>query len=277
VTVTVDADVVGAERRADLGLLRVLADAGLLAQRNLRKTSRNFRFMMVATIQPMLQLVLFAFVFGGIVDIPNYRSMIVPAVLVQTVTFSATSSGLGIANDLNAGMVERLRSLPIARSAFLVGRIVADAVRLTLQAVLLVAVAGLIGFRFENGFLCGVASVAVIVLLAVALTSFTTWVGFVVREVETVQAATFIPMLPLIFASSAFSPVRNLPAALRPLASWNPVTAAVDTARGLAMGERALVAFGSPDLVTSALHFGLWWVAIVVVFTTLSVRRYRLG
>jgi ABC transporter DrrB family efflux protein len=272
-----DSDAFGAEQRAALGPLRVMADAGLLAQRNLRKIMRNVRFIVFFTVQPTIQLVLFSFVFGGIVDIPDYRNLIVPAVLIQTVTFSAIGTGVGIANDLNTGMVERLRALPIARSAFLAGRTVADAVRLALQATLLVAVASVTGFRFVNGFAFGVGAVVVVVLFGVALTSFSTWVGFVVRDAEAVQVAAFIPLLPLVFASSAFSPMRNLPEVMRPVATWNPVTAAIDTTRGLAMGDQALAVFGGPGLGASALHFVLWWVAIMGLFTALSVRRYRLG
>jgi ABC transporter DrrB family efflux protein len=280
VTITVDSmgtEAVDAERRAALGPLRVLADGGLLAQRNLRKVSRNVRFMLFAIVQPILQLVLFAFVFGGIVDIPGYQDLIVPAVLIQTVTFSAMGAGVGIANDLNTGMIERLRSLPIARSAFLVGRTLADSVRLGLQALLLVLVASLFGFRFHNGPVAAAASVLVVVLFGVALTSFATWAGFVVRDAEVVQAATFIPLLPLIFTSSAFAPVSSLPAPMRPLAVWSPVTAAVDLARTLALDGDSLAAFGAPGLAVSALRFAAWWVVIVAVFTTLAIRRYRLG
>jgi ABC transporter DrrB family efflux protein len=280
VTITVDSvglDAVEAERRAELGPLRVLADVGLLAQRNLTKVRRNVRFIVITTIQPTLQLVLFSFVFGSIVDIPDYRNLIVPAVLIQTITFTAMGAGVGIANDVNTGMIERLRSLPIARSAFLVGRGVADGVRISLQTALLIVVATLIGFRFQNGFVFGVAAMVVAVLFGIALTSFSMWVGFVAKDAEIVQAATFIPLLPLLFTSSAFSPVNHLPEPMRPLAIWNPFTAAIDTVRGLTMGEEALTAFGSPGLALSAVLFVLWWIVIVVLFTSLSIRRYKTG
>lgn len=279
-TITVDSvglDAVEAERRAELGPLRVLADVGLLAQRNLTKVRRNVRFIVITTIQPTLQLVLFSFVFGGIVDIPDYRNLIVPAVLIQTITFTAMGAGVGIANDVNTGMLERLRSLPIARSAFLVGRAVADGVRISLQTLLLIAVAGLIGFRFHNGIVFALAAVVVAVMFGVALTMFSMWVGFVARDAEIVQAATFIPLLPLLFTSSAFSPVSALPAFMQPMAAWNPFTAAIDTVRGLAMGDQAAAVFDSPQLVVSALMFVAWWIVIVGLFTTLSIRRYRTG
>jgi ABC transporter DrrB family efflux protein len=275
-TITVD-DGVYIDQCNALSPLRLAADILLLAQRNLRKISRNVRFMLFTTIQPALQLVLFAFVFGAIVDIPDYRNLIVPAVLIQTVTFSAMGAGVGIANDLNSGMVERLRSLPVARSAYLLGRTVADGVRLALQATLLTGVAAVMGFRFGSGIVAGMASVAAVVAFGVALATFATWVGFVVRDAEVVQAATFVPLLPLMFTSSAFSPVGSLPEVMRPVAIWNPVTAAVDTTRGLALGEPALAVFGGPGLADSALHLALWCVGISWLFTALAVRRYRLG
>jgi ABC transporter DrrB family efflux protein len=280
VTITVDSvglDAVEAERRAELGPLRVAADVALLAQRNLTKVRRNVRFIVITTIQPTLQLVLFSFVFGSIVDIPGYRNLIVPSVLIQTITFTAMGAGVGIANDVNTGMVERLRSLPIARSAFLVGRAVADGVRISLQTALLVVVAGLIGFRFTNGFLPGLAAVIAVVLFGVALTCFSMWVGFAARDAEIVQAATFIPLLPLLFTSSAFSPVSHLPEPMRAMAAWNPFTAAIDTVRGLAMGDEAMAVMGAHELRGAALQFALWWLAIVGLFTTLAIRRYRTG
>ncbi len=260
-----------AEERAALPFSRVVADIALVAQRNLRRILRNPRLIVFTTIQPLMQLILFAYVFNAVATVPgvDYRSFVIPAVLVQTMTFAGMTSGVGIANDLHTGMVERLRSLPIARSAFLVGRTVADSTRLGIQALLLVAAGTVIGFRFHNGFPAGVGMVLVVVLFGIALTSFSGWVGLSVGDPETVQAAVFIPMLPLIFTSSAFAPVDRLPGWMQPLARVNPVTSAIDTARGLALG--------SPHLPSSALHFALWWFGIVVVFTSLAVRQYRAG
>ena len=197
----------------------------------------------------------------------------VPAVLIQTMTFAAMGSGVGIANDLQSGMIDRFRSLPIARSAFLVGRTVSDSTRLGIQALLVIAAALVFGFRFQYGVLAGLGMVVVVVLFGVALTAFSAWVGLTVGDPETVQAAVFIPILPLVFTSSAFAPVSRLPGWMQPFARANPVTAAIDTARGLALGNT----YSYNSLFTSAWHFALWWVGIVVVFTALAVRRYRLG
>jgi hypothetical protein len=130
---------------------------------------------------------------------------------VQSITFSAMGSGVGIAYDLESGMIDRFRSLPIARSAFLVGRTWSDSLRLGIQSILLVGAALIIGFEFHNGWLGALGMIVVIVLFGIALTAFSAWVGLVIRDPETVQPAVFIPILPLVFTSSAFAPVDRLP------------------------------------------------------------------
>jgi ABC-2 type transport system permease protein/oleandomycin transport system permease protein len=279
-TIPLTTRLASAEERAALPPGRVIADIGLIAGRNLRKVLRNTRLIVFSTIQPLMQLVLFAYVFGAVATVGGgipYKDFVVPAVLVQTMTFAAMSSGVGIANDLHTGMIDRFRSLPIARSAFLVGRTTSDSLRLGIQAMLLVLASLIIGFRFHNGVLGGVGMVVVVVLFGMALTTFSAWVGLSVGDPETVQAAVFIPMLPLIFTSSAFAPVSRLPGWMQPLARINPVTSAIDAGRGLALGDTTLFRVSHVHLNTAVWHFALWWVGIVTVFTALAVRRYRIG
>jgi ABC-2 type transport system permease protein len=278
--ITVETTTGTAEERAALPPSRVLADIGLSTQRNLRKMVRNPRLIVFSTIQPFMQLILFVFVFGSVATVGetiSYKDFVVPAVLIQTMTFAAMTSGVGIANDLHLGMIDRLRSLPIARSAFLLGRTVSDSTRLAIQAVLLVGISMLIGFRFHDGALSAAAMLVVVVMFGIALTSFSGWVGLAVGEPEAVQAAVFIPILPLVFTSSAFAPVSRLPGWMQPVARWSPVTAAIDSARGLALGNKTLQSFSGTSTTTALVHFAVWWIVIVVVFTTLAVRRYRLG
>ncbi|HZP30702.1 MAG TPA: ABC transporter permease [Acidimicrobiia bacterium] len=279
-TIAAPLDVTTATERAALPLTRVARDIGLVAGRNLRKTIRNTGLIVFSTLQPLMQLVLFVEVFGAVIGtkagVP-YKDFVVPAVLVQTMTFSSMGSGVGIANDLQTGMIDRFRSLPIARSAFLVGRTMSDSLRLGIQALLLVAMSFVLGFSFHNGFAAAVAMVVVIVLFGLALATFSAWVGLTVGDPETVQAAVFVPLLPLVFTSSAFAPISSLPGWMQPIARVSPITAAIDFARGLALGDRTLQRVSDIHLSTAAWHFGLWWAAIVVVFTTLAVRRYRKG
>src|SRR6478735_2202240 len=277
-TVSAPLDIATASQRAALPFPRVVKDIGLVAGRNLRKTIRNTGLIVFSTLQPLMQLVLFVEVFGAVIvlqgDVP-YKDFVVPAVLVQTMVFSSMGSGVGIANDLQSGMIDRFRSLPIARSAFLVGRTLSDSLRLGIQAILLVLMSFILGFSFHNGVPSAVAMVVVIVLFGLALATFSAWVGLAIGDPETVQAAVFVPLLPLVFTSSAFAPVSSLPGWMQPIAKASPITAAIDLARGLALGEKTLYQVDHIHLSTAAWHFAVWWIGIVVVFTTLAVRRYR--
>lgn len=279
-TIARPADMATAEQRAALGPGRVIADIWLLAQRNLRRVLRSTGIIVFSTIQPLMQLVLFAYVFTSVATIGSglaYRQFVVPAVLVQAVTFSSMASGVGIAYDLESGMVDRFRALPIARSAFLVGRTVSDSLRLGIQAVMLVLASLVIGFDFRTGVAGAVGLVVVIVLWGVAMSAFSGYVGLRVGDPEAVQSALFIPVLPLTFTSSAFAPIERLPEWMQGIARWNPVTATIDSARGLALGDDVLYRVSNIHLGTALWHFAAWWLVIVGVFTTLAVRRYRRG
>ena len=142
---------------------------------------------------------------------------------------------------------------------------------------MLVAASLLIGFRFQTGFWTAVGMVVVIVLFGIALTAFSAWLGLAIGDPETVQPAVFIPVLPLVFTSSAFAPVDQLPDWMQPIANVNPITAAIDAARGLALGSDTLEAISNVTLTQALIEFALWWVAIVGIFTWLAVRRYRRG
>jgi ABC transporter DrrB family efflux protein len=269
-----------AEARAALPPARVLADIGLITGRNLRKVRRNSRIILFSVIQPLMQLVLFAYVFGAVATVGggiSYKDFVVPAVLVQTMVFAAMGSAVGIATDLHTGMIDRFRSLPIARSAFLVGRTVSDSSRLGIQAILLVIASLLIGFRFHAGPLRAIGMTVVVVLFGMALCSFSAWIGLSIGDPEAVQAAVFIPVMPLVFTSSAFAPISRLPDWMQPVARVNPVTAAIDLARGLALGDSELYRISGVHTTTALWRFVVWWIVIVVVFTGLAVRRYRRG
>ncbi|MHB8464614.1 MAG: ABC transporter permease [Acidimicrobiales bacterium] len=278
-----------ARMRSAGGLHQALGDIAQIAGRNLRKLSRTPQLIVFSTIQPIMFLLLFSFVFSGVAGgrVPFYKSFIVPTVLVQTLSFAASASGVGLATDLQSGMIDRFRALPIARSAVLVGRTLSDTARILFQAILLMVVAVMIGFRFPAGLGRGLAMLALAVVFGMALSVFSAWIGLTLRDPETVQVAGFVPMFPLIFASSGFSPINQLPGWMQEFARVNPFTAAVDTMRGLALGDhyaKAMRAKFGPaadqfnfqrHLGSSALHLALWMIMIVVVFTALAVRQYR--
>lgn len=273
-------DLQSPEARAALPPQRVLADIWLLAQRNLRRVLRNTGLIVFSTIQPLMQLILFAYVFTAVANVGagiGYREFIVPAILVQSIAFAAMGSGVGIAYDLESGMIDRFRAMPIARSAFLVGRTLSDSLRLGIQVLMLVVASLIIGFVFLNGVLGAIGMIIVVILFGIALTAFSGYVGLRVGDPEAVQPALFIPVFPLVFTSSAFAPISRLPEWMQPLAKINPVTSAIDCARGFALGDDALYRISDIHLSTALWHFALWWVIITVTFTTLAVRRYRRG
>ena len=247
-----------------------IADIGLVAGRNLRKVLRNTRLIVFSTIQPLLQLILFAYVFAGVARVPGatYKNFVVPGVIVQTMVFSAMGTGVGIANDLQTGMIDRFRSLPIARSAFLVGRTVSDSLRLGIQAVLLVIAASIIGFRFHNGALPALGMVVVVVLFGMALTAFSAWLGLTLARPRE-RAGGGVHSRPAAHLHQFRLRAGQEPARLDATPRQGEPGDGGDRHRGLA--------FGGPHTTTAAWHFAAWWVVIVAVFTALAVRRYRLG
>jgi len=267
------------DERAVLDLPRVSLDIWLLAQRNLMKVWRNKRLVLFSTVQPIMQLILFAFVFGAIASLGDtgisYKDFVVPAVIIQTMVFTGVQSGIGIADDLHTGMIDRFRSLPIARSGFLLGRTLSDTLRLVYQVCLLLVAAMVIGFHYHGTVLGAVGMPFVAVFFGMSLITFSEYMGLPVQDPETVQAAVFIPLLPLIFTSSAFAPISRLPGWMQSAARVNPVTAAIDTARGFALGDDNLYKVSQVHLSTAVIHFVLWTIGITVVFTALAVRKYR--
>jgi ABC transporter DrrB family efflux protein len=249
----------------------VASDNLILAWRNLVKFRRNRRLMLMSTVQPLIQMIMFAFVFNSVAKVPGvpYKQFVVPGVLVQTVALAAMRTGVAVSVDLDTGMMDRFRTLPIARSAVLVGRTLSDTARIGIQTLILVLIAVvLIGFRFEDGWVRGIGAVAVIVIFGLALTAFAGWVGLRVDDPETAQTALMLPIMPLVFTSSAFAPVSRLPDWMQPFARVNPATAAVDLSRSLAIGGPLLWPFE---------RFAISVVLITVLFTVLGVHRYRRG
>lgn len=244
------------------------ADTLAMTQRNLLRYVRLPQLLIVSTIQPVMFVLLFAFVFGGAIDVAgmDYIDYLLPGIFAQAVTFGAVQTGVGLADDLSKGMVDRFRSLPMARSAVLAGRTFADAVRNSFVVLLMVAVGYLIGFRVTTGWAHALGAVALAVLLGLAFSWVSAVVGMTVRDPESAQAAGYLWVLPLVFASSAFVPVATMPAWLQFLAAVNPVTVTVNAMRGLLLGG---------DIARPLMQSLAWIAAIITVFAPLAVRRYR--
>jgi ABC-2 type transport system permease protein len=248
-----------------------VSDALTLAWRNLLNIRRNPQLLVFATIQPIVFVLMFRFVFGGAFNtaalggIP-YVDFLMPGVFVQTVVFGALTTAVGLSTDLNLGLIERFRSLPIARSAVLIGRTTADLAR-NLFVILLMCVVGFaIGWRIHTNAVGLVGAVLVILAFAYALSWVFAFVGLSVKDPETAQAASFPILAPLVFASSAFVPVSTMPGWLQPWAEHQPVSVVVNTARALTIGG---------PTTSLVLQSVAWIVGIVAVFAPLAIHKYR--
>jgi ABC transporter DrrB family efflux protein len=266
--------------RSRVSLAQGAKDTLVITRRNVRRIIRLPELLVFATIQPVMFLLLFTYVFGGSIGqtIPpaaggEYINYLLPGLLVQLATFGAVATAVGLTEDMSKGVIDRFRSLPMARSAVLAGRTAADLARNAFVVVLLVVVGTLIGFRYQTTF----ADLVLALLLLLAYGYSISWgmsvLGLVVKTPEAVQTAAFLVVFPLVFASSIFVPTSTLPSWLQTFADHQPVTATANAMRGLTLGEGALPAGTS---VTESVLIALAWiVAILLVFVPLAVRRYR--
>jgi ABC transporter DrrB family efflux protein len=254
-----------AELRSDL------SDTRVVTGRNLRHFVRQPQLLIFSTIQPVMFVLLFAYVFGGAVEgsLPSgvaYIDFLLPGIFVQSVAFRATQTAVGLSEDLVRGVIDRFRSMPMARSAVLVGRTVADLVRNVLIIGLMTGVGYLIGFRFHAGLANALACVAIVSAFGFALSWIFAFVALMVRGAEAAQSAGFVVIFPLVFASSVFVPVDSMPDWLQTFAKASPVTLTANTARSYALEG------GVPGSLGGA---AAWIVGLLAVFVPLCVWRYR--
>jgi ABC transporter DrrB family efflux protein len=245
------------------------SDALTITWRNLLNIRRNPQLLVFATIQPIVFVLMFRYVFGGSIVVPGYSHYVdylMPGIFVQTVVFGALTTGVGLADDLQKGLVERFRSLPMARSAVLVGRTLADLVR-NIFVVILMAVMGLIvGWHVGTNAVALFAGLALVVAFAYSLSWVFAIVGMSAPNGETAQAASFPILAPLVFASSAFVSVDRMPGPLRAFAKHQPVSIVVNAVRALTHGG---------PTTSYLLQSIAWIVAIIAVCAPLAVAKYR--
>jgi len=253
------------------GLRSAVTDAGVVTARNLRHFIRQPELLVFSTIQPIMFVLLFAYVFGGAVrgSLPGgvkYVDFLLPGIFVQSVAFRATQTAVGLSEDLERGVVDRFRSMPMARSAVLLGRTVADLVRNVLIIGLMIVVGYVIGFRFHAGLPGALACVAVVSAFGFALSWIFAFVALTVRGAEAAQSAGFVVIFPLVFASSVFVPVASMPGWLQAFAKVSPITLTADTARSYALVGGVPTSLGG----TAA-----WILGLLTLFIPLCVWRYR--
>jgi ABC transporter DrrB family efflux protein len=255
-------------------------DALIIARRNLLRSVRLPQLLLFATVQPVMFLVLFTYVFGGAItaSLPpaaggEYLNWLVPGLMIQVAAFGSGQTAIGLTEDLQNGVIDRFRSLPMARSAVLAGRTGADLVRNAAVIGLMVSVGGLLGFRYQTSLLRFLAGYGLALGFAYALSWVMAAIGLAVRTPEAVQSAAFLPIFPLVFASSVFLPTQTMPGWLRAFADHQPLTVVTNSMRGLMLGESALPA--GQVLSEQIVRSGLWIAAITLVASTLAVRAYR--
>jgi ABC-2 type transport system permease protein/oleandomycin transport system permease protein len=220
--------------------MNAIADIYLVVERNLRKSWRTPQFILVEVlVQPVIFVMLFAFVFGGAIHIPgvSYVDFLLPGVLVQTATFAGLNTAVALTEDLRNGLMDRFWSLPMSRFAVVVGRIVADTIFSAAGVVVMVTVGFLIGFRFHGGAADATGAIALAVLTGFAFAWLAGALAVALRTPEAVQGIGFVVLFPLVFASSTFVPVGTMPSWLQVVSRHSPITAVADAVRALSLGH----------------------------------------
>jgi ABC transporter DrrB family efflux protein len=247
---------------------RAAIDTLVIAERNVIRLTRTPELLIGFTLQPIMFVLLFRYVFGGAIRTPGYSyvDFLVPGIIVQNVAFGGFATALGLNEDMRKGLIDRFRSLPMSRSAVLAGRTLSDVALNALGITVLLVTGVITGFSFHTDFAHAAAGIGLLLLFGYAFSWFLALVGLLAKSSETVNSLGFIVVFPLTFISSAFVPVASMPAGIRDFAEVNPFTVVVDALRSLWLGAPA------HNYVWGAV---VWALVIVALFGTLAVARYR--
>jgi ABC-2 type transport system permease protein len=263
-------------RRSNLRWL--ISDVAVLAKRSLARIAREPETLMDVTIQPILFVLLFAFVFGGAIALPgggNYHEYLIGGMLAMGLAATAPGTAVALVTDMSTGLIDRFRSLPTSRSAVLAGRTIADLVTQVIGTVVVAAVGLAIGWRIHSSIADAAAAFGLALLFGYAFTWVGAWLGMMLRSPEAAQQMGFVLFLPLTFVSNAFVPTQGMPGWLQPIAEWNPMSA-------LAAASRSL--FGNPNPAASVQAWPMqhpelavlgWSAVLLAVFAPLAVHLYR--
>jgi ABC transporter DrrB family efflux protein len=247
---------------------RLVTDTLIIAERNVMRLPRAPELFIGFTLQPIMFVLLFRYVFGGAIRTPGYSyvDFLVPGIIVQNTAFGGFATALGLNEDMRKGLIDRFRSLPMSRAAVLGGRTLADIATNSLSITILLLTGVITGFTFQTGFLDAAAGIGLLLLFGYAFSWFLAFIGLLLNSPESVNSVGFIAVFPLTFISSAFVPVNSMPSGLRDFAEVNPFTIIVDAMRHLWLGAPA------HNSVWGAV---VWSFVIVAVFAPLAVARYR--
>ncbi len=257
---------------------KLAVDGAIVAKRNLIKIKRVPDILVFTTISPIMFILLFAYVFGTVIPVPglSYREFLIPGIFAQTVVFGATFTGAGMADDIQKGIIDRFRSLPMARSAVLIGRTTAD-VGYNLVTLVVMSPTGLVvGWRIRTDVFSAIGGFLLLLAFAYAISWVMALIGLIVPSPEVVNNASFIVIFPMTFIANTFVPTNKFPTVLKAIANWNPVSTVTQAAREL-FGNTSAKLPPSNDwsMQHPVIYTLLWCIGLVAVFAPLSVRQYR--
>jgi ABC-2 type transport system permease protein len=259
----------GAAATGHDGLIWIARDSWTEARRHLRIIPRNPELIVFAIAQPVMFTILFVYVFGGAIEVPgysDYKQFLLPGIFAQMLTFGSAGTSVGLADDMQKGLVDRLRSLPMAQSGVIIGRTLADLVKNTLSLVVMLLIAFAVGFRIEGRLIDALLATLLLLLFAYALSWVHAVIGLSVKSVEDANSGGFIWMFPMTFVSSAFVDPSSMPAWLAPVAEANPFTKVTNASRALYNGLPA----GTLPWQSLA-----WSLGIITVFGAIAMRKFR--
>jgi ABC transporter DrrB family efflux protein len=259
-------------------LIEAAGDAAVITKRNLIKIKRVPDLLVFTTMSPIMFVLLFAYVFGNAIDVPGvgYREFLIAGIFAQTVVFGSTFTGYSIAEDLQKGVIDRFRSLPMAPSAVLFGRTFSDVVNNVISLVVMALTGLVVGWRIRSSVLEALAGFALLLLFAYAVSWVMAVVGLAVRTPEVVNNASFMIIFPITFVANTFVPSNTLPGPLEAFANWNPISAITQAARELfGNTSPALPPAEAWPMQNPVAYSLIWIVLILAVFIPLSVRKYR--
>jgi ABC transporter DrrB family efflux protein len=258
--------------------LSTVGDGVIVARRNLIKIKRVPELLVFTTLSPIMFVLLFAYVFGGAIaagDPQQYREFLMAGIFAQTVVFGATITGTGLADDVQKGIIDRFRSLPMAPSAVLTGRTLSDVMNNVLVLIVMSLTGLIVGWRIRSSFWEAAGGYLILLLFAYALSWVMAWMGLLVPSVEVINQALFIVLFPITFIANTFVPLESLPRPLEIFAQWNPISAITQAARNL-FGNDALLAEPTVwPLQHPVIYTLIWTVIILVIFIPLTNLQYR--
>ncbi|HET9673133.1 MAG TPA: ABC transporter permease [Actinomycetota bacterium] len=251
-------------------------DGLIVARRNLTQIVRVPAILVFELVQPVMFVLLFRYVFAGnIANVPEgvdgYVNYLMPGIILQNAIFGATTTAIGIAEDLKSGLVDRFRSLPMARSAMLAGRATSDLIKNFILLLVVIGIGYLVGFKFENGILGALGMIVTVLAVSFMFSWVMAAIALAVKKLEAVQAAAFTGIFPLVFMSSALVPILGMATWVQAIARNNPITHWADLARVLALGEYQ----GSGSIEELVVKSAIWIAALLAIFTPLSIRLYH--